>query len=834
MTKKGSSKEVEEWVATVQVLKEGAFDVASHMLSELLGSRMKMSLVSCELDPETKEPKISPYGYLSFSGGEAKDVGGDSWITVKFPNVPKDFGKPGALLVESHHDNEFFLKAVTLETAIPIHFACQSWITHCRHNSNRPRIFFPNQGLLPKDTPEALVNLRSEDLSLIRGDGKGERDRSERIYDYDVYNDLGNPDNDKALKRPTLGGSQTLPYPRRCRTGRNRNTSDSKTEKTVFFDDGYVPRDERFSTSKMNLFMGSAVNAFGREVLPYLNELFDNDNHFDTFQDVYELYQGGLRSVKTFQGLFEKQSNKANIQFPPPAVVQDAWAHDLEFGRQRLAGLNPFLIQPLTEFPMTSELDPLEYGPSTSTITSKDIELYLEGLSVEEAIKQKRLFVLDFHDAVMPYVNKINMGTNGRIYASRTVLFLTRFNMLNTIAIELSLPPPKKGLPAWNRVYKAPPPGITNWEWRLARAHVAAVDAGIHQLVSHWLRTHACVEPFAIATHRQLSTMHPLHVLLSPHFKDTMNINAMARSSLINANGIIEKSFSPGPYSLEISSIFYKSWRFDEQALPNDLIKRGMAVEDSTAKHGVKLLLDDYPFAKDGLDVWAAIKKWVMDYVGIYYKADSDVQEDPELQAWWKEVTEIGHGDHKGAPWWGHMKTIEELVQALSTLIWVASAHHAAVNFGQYAYAGFFPNCPTACVKLMPEPGSKEYETFSKDPEAYFLQTVSSAAQALTVISTVELLSTRFGEEEYLGQRSDPQWTSDPRALDALERFAAALSDIDAQVSDRNCNAAVSLFNRAGPALVPYTLLSPNPAPADSHTSDPGMTGSGIPNSISI
>ncbi|KAH7277869.1 hypothetical protein KP509_38G012600 [Ceratopteris richardii] len=145
MTKKGSFKEAEEWVATVQVLKEGAFDVASHKLSELLGSRMKMSLVSCELDPETKEPKISPYGYLSFSGGEAKDVGDESWITVKFPNVRQDFGTPGALLVESHHDNEFFLKAVTLETAIPIHFACHSWITHCRHNSNRPRIFFPNQ-----------------------------------------------------------------------------------------------------------------------------------------------------------------------------------------------------------------------------------------------------------------------------------------------------------------------------------------------------------------------------------------------------------------------------------------------------------------------------------------------------------------------------------------------------------------------------------------------------------------------------------------------------------------------------------------------------------------
>lgn len=54
-----------------------------------------------------------------------------------------------------------------------------------------------------------------------------------------------------------------------------------------------------------------------------------------------------------------------------------------------------------------------------------------------------------------------------------------------------------------------------------------------------------------------------------------MEINALARQALINADGIIESSFSPGKYSIEFSSDAYdKLWRFDHQALPADLISR--------------------------------------------------------------------------------------------------------------------------------------------------------------------------------------------------------------------------------------------------------------------
>ncbi|XP_020598154.1 probable linoleate 9S-lipoxygenase 5 [Phalaenopsis equestris] len=177
----------------------------------------------------------------------------------------------------------------------------------------------------------------------------------------------------------------------------------------------------------------------------------------------------------------------------------------------------------------------------------------------------------------MPFVRRIN-ATDRKVYATRTLLFLNNDSTLKPLAIELSLPHPGGDtFGAISTVYTPMTSGVEGSIWSLAKAYVIINDSCVHQLISHWLRTHAVMEPFVIATNRHLSAMHPINKLLLPHYRDTMNINALARQSLINAGGLLEFIIFPSKYTMEMSSSVYKSWNFVEQGLPSDLLKRGMA-----------------------------------------------------------------------------------------------------------------------------------------------------------------------------------------------------------------------------------------------------------------
>ncbi|KAG5056093.1 hypothetical protein JHK85_008603 [Glycine max] len=724
-----------------------------------------------------------------------------------------DFNDLSASLLDRLH--EFVGKRVSLQLisavqADPghgvIHFICNSWV-YPAHKYKTDRIFFSNKTYLPSETPVPLLKYREEELENLRGDGKGTLQEWDRVYDYAYYNDLGDPDKGAQYARPVLGGSIEYPYPRRGRTGRPPTKSDANSESRLNFAmslDIYVPRDEKFGHLKLSDFLANALKSIAQIVKPELESLFDSiPEEFDSFEDVFKLYEGGIKVPESIlKNIRDKipaemlkeilrTDGERFLKFPVPQVIKEdksAWRTDEEFAREMLAGVNPVIIRCL------------------------------------KAIRQKKLFILDHHDALIPYLRRIN-STSTKTYASRTILFLQNDGTLKPLVIELSLPHPEEDqYGVISKVYTPAEEGVENSIWQLAKAYVAVNDSGYHQLISHWLNTHAVIEPFVIAANRQLSVLHPIYKLLHPHFRDTMNINALARQILINGGGIVEATVFPSKYSMEMSSVIYKNWVFPDQALPTDLIKRGMAVKDSGCPHGLRLLIEDYPYAVDGLEIWFAIKKWVQDYCSFYYKEDDTVKKDSELQSWWKELREEGHGDKKNEPWWPKMQTREDLIEVCTIIIWVASALHASTNFGQYPYAGFLPNRPTISRRFMPEEGTSEYDELVNNPDKVFLKTITAQLQTLIGISLIEILSRHSSDELHLGQRDTPNWTCDVEPLEAFDEFGKKLVEIEERIMALNNDGKHK--NRVGPVNMPYTLLFPS--------SKAGLTGMGIPNSVAI
>ncbi|MCH79450.1 lipoxygenase, partial [Trifolium medium] len=413
--------------------------------TSFLGRNVALKLISATVADGSGKGKVGKQTFLEGLLSSIPTLGDkQSAYDIHF-EWNSDMGIPGAFYIENFLQHEFFLT------------------------------------YLPSDIPAPLVYYIEEEFKTLRGDGKGERKEWERVYDYNVYNDLGDPDSKATLARPVLGGSSTLPYPRR----------DPKSESRSGF--VYLPRDESFGHTKSSDFLAYILKSASQNVIPRLRSVVTlqfNQPEFNTFEDVRSLYDGGIKVPTNFLSdiapiplLKEilRTDGESALKSVQPKVAQvdhSAWMTDEEFAREMIAGVTPHIIKKLEEFPPKSKLDSKLFGDNTSTITKEQLEPNLGGVTV--TVEQP-------------------------------------------LAIELSKPHPQDdSYGPVSDVYLPASEGVEARIWLLAKAYVVVNDSCYHQLVSHWLNTHAVVEPFIIATKRHLSVVHPIHKLLLPHYRDTM------------------------------------------------------------------------------------------------------------------------------------------------------------------------------------------------------------------------------------------------------------------------------------------------------------------------
>lgn len=122
------------------------------------------------------------------------------------------------------------------------------------------------------------------------------------------------------------------------------------------------------------------------------------------------------------------------------------------------------------------------------------------------------------------------------------------------------------------------------------------------------------------------------------------------------------------------------------------------------------------------------------------------------------------------------------------------------------------------------DPTDEEMNLFLTKPETTLLQCYPSKIQATTVMAVLDVLSSHSPDEEYIGGQIEGSWAEDPTIKAAFERFRAKLKELEKKIDERNADS--NLKNRNGAGVLPYELLKP--------FSKAGVTGMGVPNSISI
>ncbi|KAM6907271.1 polyunsaturated fatty acid lipoxygenase ALOX15B [Xenentodon cancila] len=371
-------------------------------------------------------------------------------------------------------------------------------------------------------------------------------------------------------------------------------------------------------------------------------------------------------SFSELETLFAHSGHRNNIA----RFVKAHWKEDWFFGYQCLNGCNPLLLR------QTRLL------PPNLAVTSDMLRPFLpRNSSLELELRKGSLFLLDYEVMDGVPANMVN-GKQTYLTAPLCLLHLNQEGQLVPIAIQLHQMPGSQ-----NPVFL---PSDSSCDWLLAKTWVRGADVHCHLLISHYLRTHMVGELCCVATLRQLPELHPLHQLLMPHVRTSLQINLQARASLLAVGGVFDQAVGSGMKGM--SAILCRASARVQY--------RSLCVPDDLSDRGVDKLPHCF-YAQDALRIWDALHRFVVGWVDLYYCEDDHVQNDSELQHWITELNTHGFTHSSGFPQRFHTKA--EMSKFVTMIIYSCSALHAAVNFSQLDFALWMPNYPPSMMRPPPQ-----------------------------------------------------------------------------------------------------------------------------------
>jgi arachidonate 15-lipoxygenase len=424
------------------------------------------------------------------------------------------------------------------------------------------------------------------------------------------------------------------------------------------------------------------------------------------------------------------------------------------------------------------------------------------GLTLAHAAQQRRLYVVDY--AQLANAKTEALHGESRFIAAPVALFYWNPNpppgyppggALQPIAIQLAQKHDPETAPIFTPNDCAGGNDRNLLKWAIAKYSVNVCCAIQHEAVAHLGDTHLIVEPMIVAMHRQLAAQHPLHKLLIPHFRFTININDDAIHSLIVPGGVVACNVGIAiESSLELVSAAHRAWRWDDNVPERVFTLRGV---DKLAQ---------FPFRDDTLLLWRAIKDHVGQYLRTYYGNDQAVRDDGELQGWIHELTApkycgfqglnglVASGDPE-RPW--RIDSLDYLIEMIALIIYTAGPQHASVNYAQYPLMSYVPSVGGSLYEPSPTRSTTLERVEDTLPWLPPLDVALYGASFEYLLSAVQYDT--FGRYEH--NPRDPYFT-DPRVQPLVADFQDALSLIEIEIRKRN---------RERPMPYPFQLPSQIP-----------------------
>ncbi len=500
-------------------------------------------------------------------------------------------------------------------------------------------------------------------------------------------------------------------------------------------------------------------------------------------------FQASSPILESYERLF------VDILDIPLPLISQRFQEDLIFAYMRVAGPNPLMLQQLSETDRPLQVTNEKYQQIIEEYHKQKIEGFNFSDSLEAALQEGRLYKADYSMLKdMPQGNFPNQVT--KYPSAPLALFAvppvnSSSRSLFPVAIQCQQPSGSENSPVFTP--------LDGDNWMVAKTIVNMADGNYHELVSHLGRTHLFVEPFVIATKRKLDANHHLRILLEPHFEGTILINYGAHEMLIAPQKQVDELLASNIHNDQLLAIEgAKSYlqSFNDVMFPKTLISNG--VSDSAQ-------LPDYPYRDDGLLLWEAIKTWVSAYLSIYYTSDTEIEDksnkkqvivkDKQLQAWAKELVSEQGGRLKnfGEDNSGAIKTLNYLIDAVSSVIFTASVQHAAVNFPQYELMSYAPAFPLALYSPAPTSAEEQGDLMS------MLPSVDRAQNQILVLGLL-------GAVHYtqLGQYNKGHF-KDERVVGPLAKFKERLTEIEDEINKKN-DSRLMRYEFLLPSKIPQSI----------------------------